>query len=375
MLTPSLRERDFPSLQEMTYLNTAAEGIPPRAVLEALQQYGDDKLLGFEGRALHEAQWDAAKERLAAFYGLSPDEVGICSSSSEAYNLAALALRLKAGDEVIVSDLDFPAGATPWLLPERAATVKVWRSRAGALHIDDLIPLLNARTRFLNVSLVSFLNGFKLPLRETIEAVRKYSPALIGVDVTQALGRIPIDLCDVDLIISSTHKWLLASHGGGLVGIPKSCADDVTVPAGGWFNMRDPFGADRFDRPVTNLPGAAGFTVGMPNYAAVYCIAAALEYIAGVGVEAIDESTQPLMEACMNGLRKLPVEIITPDDPASWAGILAFRHDDADRIAAALREKNVHIMSHAGRLRVSIHGYNTMQDIEVLLRGLHDACV
>ena len=134
MLTPSQRQRDFPSLNGITYLNTAAEGIPPRAVGEALQQYFQDKLSGMAGREAHFAQWDAAKARVAEFYGLTPSEVSICSCSSEAYNLAAMALRLKEGDEVIINDLDFPAGATPWLQHDCPATVRIWRSRDWALN-------------------------------------------------------------------------------------------------------------------------------------------------------------------------------------------------------------------------------------------------
>src|SRR3954469_8522156 len=149
MLTGDSRRRDFPSLEGMTYLNSAAEGIPPLAVGQALQQYFADKQLGMDGRTLHAAQWDSAKALVAEFYGLTANEVSICSCSSEAYNLAAAALRLKSGDEVVINDLDFPAGATPWLQPDCPATVKVWRSRSGALRTEDLVPLLSNRTRLV----------------------------------------------------------------------------------------------------------------------------------------------------------------------------------------------------------------------------------
>ena len=372
MLTQASREADFPSLNDRTYLNTAAEGIPPRAVIDTLSQYAQDKLLGMDGRKLHEDQWNSARERIARAFGLTPGEIGICSCSSEAYNLAAMALQLKSGDEVIINDLDFPAGATPWLQSTCPAEVKVWRSREGALRIEDLIPLLGAKTRFLTVSLVSFFNGFKIPLPETLKAVRHRSPALVAVDVTQALGRIPLDLSDADLIISSTHKWILATHGGGLVGVPDARKTQWTVPAGGWFNLKDPFREGRFDQ-AESQPGAPSFTVGMPNYAAVYAINGALDYIHSVGVPAIDAYASTLVRACLEGLKKLPVEILTPDDPEAIAGILAFRHPDAERIHRVLHEKNIHIMSHAGRLRIAIHGYNTHEDIERLLESLREA--
>jgi selenocysteine lyase/cysteine desulfurase len=283
-----------------------------------------------------------------------------------------MALRLRDGDEVVVNDLDFPAGATPWLQPICPATAKVWRNRGGALRTDDLIPLLSPRTRLVTVSLVSFFNGFMISLPEVVAAVRKHSSALLAVDVTQALGRVPLDFAGADLIVSSTHKWILASHGGGLVGVPKARTADWTVPAGGWFNLEDAFGPNRFDRAVSK-PGAAGFTVGMPNYAAVYAIRAGLDYIKSVGVAAIDRHARPLVLACLEELRKLPIELLTPAEPDHIAGILAFRHPKAEQIHQHLHSRNIHVMSHAGRLRIAMHGYNSMADVETLVGELKAA--
>jgi len=372
MLTPSSRERDFPSLAGMAYLNTAAEGIPPLTVRDALDEYFRDKQRGMDGRDAHRQCWEEARALTAGFFGLTAAEIGICSCSSEAYNLAALALKLSEGDEVVVNDLDFPAGATPWLQPTCPATAKIWRNRLGALRVEDLVPLLGPRSRLVTVSLVSFFNGFRVDLAETAAAVRKHSGALLAVDVTQALGRIPLELAGADLIVSSTHKWILATHGGGLVGVPPARAAEWTVPAGGWFNLEDPFGPNRFDRAISKA-GAAGFMVGMPNYPAVYAIRAALDYIRGVGVAAIDAAARPLVLECLAELKRLPVELLTPDDPDHIAGILAFRHPKAELIHQQLLNASVHVMSHAGRLRVAIHGYNTADDLAALLKALGDA--
>ncbi|HEX3654651.1 MAG TPA: aminotransferase class V-fold PLP-dependent enzyme [Pirellulales bacterium] len=372
MLDEASRRRSFPAFDQMVYLNTAAEGIPPPEVGRALEQYYQDKLLGMDGRDRHFAVWERAKALTARMYGLSPGEVTICSCSSEAYNLAAAALRLEPGDEVVINELDFPAGATPWLQPSCPASVRVWPARSGALELEDLESLVNANTRLVTVSLVSFFNGFKIDLPRVVGIVRRRSQALVAVDVTQALGRIELDLSGVDLIVSSTHKWILASHGGGLVGVPSARAREWTVPAGGWFNLEDAFGPDRFQRAISR-PGAAGFTVGMPNFPAVYAIEAALRFIDTVGVKAIEAAANPLVAACLAGLVELPVELLSPRDPARLAGILAFRHPDAERIAQQLRARQIHVMHHAGRLRVALHGYNTMRDVETFLGVLRDA--
>src|SRR4029450_12208431 len=106
------------------------------------------------------------------------------------------------------------------------------------------------------------------------------------------------------------------------------------------------------------------FMVGMPNYPAVYAIRAALDYIRRVGVAAIDAVARPLVLECLAELKKLCVELLTPGEPDHIAGILAFRHPRAEEIHRRLLDENIHVMSHAGRLRVAIHGYNTAADIE-----------
>jgi selenocysteine lyase/cysteine desulfurase len=226
----------------------------------------------------------------------------------------------------------------------------------------------------VTASLVSYYNGFLIPLPAVVETVRAHSPALLAIDVTQALGRVPLNLAGVDLIVSSTHKWILASHGGGLVGVPAARAQELTVPAGGWFHLTNPvpLGPGRLE-PVESQPGAAGFAVGMPNFPAIYAIRAALEYIQSVGVAAIDAAARPLVQACLDGLARLPIELLTPREADALAGILAFRHPDMDAIQRRLRAANIHVMAHAGRLRVALHGYNTMADVAHLLQTLEEA--
>ena len=79
------------------------------------------------------------------------------------------------------------------------------------------------------------------------------------------------------------------------------------------------------------------------------------------------------MQHCLAELRKLPVEVLTPNKPEHIAGILAFKHPKAEEIQARLHAANIHVMNPTGRLRVAIHGYNTMADVERLLKELKAA--
>ena len=370
MLTDATRRRDFPSLEGIAYLNTAAESIPPLAVHEALERYWRDKTLGMRGRDGHFAAVEACREISARMVGLKTTEVSFCSCSSEAYNLLAGALDLGPQDEVVVTDLDFPAGATPWLRAARPPVTRLWRSEAGVLRGVDLEPLLNERTRLVQVSLVSFYNGHRFDWPAVRDLVRLRAPqALISVDITQALGRVVLDCADADVLISSTHKWTLGLHGGCVIGVPEHRAEQLTTHAGGWFHLGNAFEADRFERAISK-PGAASFSVGMPNFAALYALDAALRYVEAAGVPAIAAHADPLVDELRTGLQDLGFTPMCPADPLRPTGIVAFRHARSAELHGALEAAGVHAMHHAGRIRFAVHGYNTGDDITRALTAL-----
>ena len=363
MMTSSSRAREFPSLLEKNYLNTAAEGIPSQAVLAAVQEYLDDKMLGMDGRDAHFAREAQAREAAGRMLRLSASEIGFCSCSAEAYNLLASALDLKSDNEVVISDLDFPSGATPWLAAKVKPIVRVWKSREGALDIADLVPLLNSRTRLVQVSLVSFYNGWRLPWQPFVAAVRQSAArAVISADLTQALGRCMLDCEGADILISSTHKWLLGLHGGCVVGVPEHAAERLTTAAGGWHHLRNAFDADRFERAEPK-PGAASFAVGMPSFGPIYALHAAVNYLLSIGVENIARHADPLVQSAHAGLLERGITPLAPLDLSCHSGIVAFRHERSDRIQAAMRRGNVHLMHQAGRMRLALHGYNTDEDV------------
>ena len=373
MLSVEKRLRDFPALSQLTYLNTAAESIPPQCVHEAIQQYCRDKNDGMRGRKAHFAALEACREVSARMIGLATEEVSFCSCSSEAYNLLASALDLKPKDEVVITDLDFPAGATPWLNAAAPPKVQLWKAQDGALLAEDLKPLLNDQTQLVQVSLVSFFNGHRLDWAPFIQVVRTHAPnALVSVDITQALGRVDLDCEDADCLISSTHKWTLGIHGGCVVGIPQKRATEVTTKAGGWFHLQNAFEPDRFDRAVSKN-GAASFSVGMPNFVSLYALNASLRYLDGVGVVNIAGHADPLVHQMQAGLRELGLRPMAAQREGCSSGILAFFHEDTESIHAAMEKEEVHIMHHAGRLRMALHGYNAKEDVEKFLGVLKKA--
>ncbi|HEV7406000.1 MAG TPA: aminotransferase class V-fold PLP-dependent enzyme [Chthoniobacteraceae bacterium] len=367
MLTEATRLRDFPTLAGLAYLNTAAESIPPRCTGDAIHAYWEDKLRGMRGRDGHFAQVEACREVSARMLGLKSSEVSFCSCSSEAYNLLASALQLIAHDEVVVTDLDFPAGVTPWLRAAAPPFVRLWQAANGALHPQDLEPLLNANTRLVQVSLVSFYNGRRVDWPAFHDAVRRLAPnAIISVDITQALGRVVLDCAGADILISSTHKWTLGIHGGCIIGIPEAGSARLTTRAGGWLHIENAFAADRFTSAIPKT-GAASFAVGMPNFVALYALNASLRYLEEVGIANIAAHADPLVREAEAGLCALG---INPMCAWNGTGILAFQHPRSTELHAALERENIHVMHNAGRIRLAVHGYNAREDIRRFLQVL-----
>lgn len=369
MLTEASRKQDFPALSGKVYLNTAAESIPPVCTGLAIDEYWRDKLSGMKGRDGHFAQLEACREISARMLGLLPSEVSFCSCASEAYNLLATALQLTGKEEVVITDLDFPAGVSPWLRAADPPVLKLWKSTDGALNPATLVPLLNERTRLVQVSLVSFYNGHKIDWPRFRDTVRQLAPnALISADITQAVGRVPLDCQDADLQISSTHKWTLGIHGGCIVGIPEAAAERLTTRAGGWLHLKNAFDSNRFEHAEPRR-GAASFSVGMPNFVALYALNASLRYLDNIGIEAIAAHADPLVATAEKELENLGIRPL-----CRWnrTGILAFTHPKSTEIHAALESHDIHVMHNAGRIRIAIHGYNTEEDVRKFLSVLCD---
>lgn len=373
MLTHQDRASHFPNLSTMTYLNTAAESIPPRCVADAIQRYYDDKLCGMAGRDMHFAMFEQCREIAASMIGLKSHEVSFCSCSSEAYNLLSSALDLNADQEVVISDLDFPAGTTPWLRASKTPRVRLWRSLAtGCLELADLKDLLNNNTRLVQVSLVSFYNGFRLDWDGLVELVRSKAPqAILAVDVTQALGRVSFDCTAADFIVSSTHKWGLGIHGSCVVGVPERRWDELTTHAGGWFHIVNAFEPDRFVAAEPK-PGVESFSVGMPNFVSIYALNASLRFLEGIGIAKIEKYSNNLTHSLSTELKGLGINLLAPFELRRPTGIVAFRHPKAEQIYEYLLRSGIHVMYHAGRLRISVHFYNTEDDLRKILNCLHD---
>ena len=362
----------FPRAREVAYLDTGAEGLPPVEAEDALRAYYRDKASGTPGRRRMHAEEDACVSATARLLGAAPEDVALLSCAGEGLNLLANSLDWRAGDEVVIGDLEFPSDVLAWLrLRDRGVRLRVVPSEGGTVPYERYAAAIGPSTRVVCVSQVSYKTGANCTFVAKLAREAHRAGALVCVDATQALGRVPVPLDGVDYLVASSYKWLLGTHGLGVVYLSPGLVDRLAPATLGWYSVRDLFTRDRFEHYECK-PGAARLATGMPNFPAIYVLRRGVELLLEAGVASIHGALEPLVRKVRDGFTRLGLDVLTPA-AAEWrSGIVSFSHPEAERIGAALEEAGVIVWAGDGRVRASVHLYNDEADIGRLLASVEE---
>ncbi|TAM82054.1 MAG: aminotransferase class V-fold PLP-dependent enzyme [Acidobacteria bacterium] len=353
----------FPTAKEVTYLDTAAEGLPHPECANAFQLYAQIKARGTPGRIeLHKTE-AAALDLAARLLGTDSSNVTFLASASDALSLLATSLELGPRDQVVISELEFPSNVLPWVrLKQKGVEVVVVSGKGGKLDWEEVAENISPRTRLVSLSLVSYKTGAYLsPVQKIASAAEKVG-ALVSIDATQALGRCPVSIEGIDYLMSSSFKWLLGPHGLAVVYASPRFRARLESAMVGWYSVKNIFSEKRFESYELK-DGAARLPVGMPNFPSIFALKQSLEFLLRIGVENIHHELQPLVASLRAGLARLGLDLLTPAGPESASGIVAFAHPQAEEIGTALQKERVTVWAGDGRVRASIHLYNDSADI------------
>jgi len=364
------RQVPFSYTTEAAYLDTAAEGLPPLAALQATSGYLKSKSRGSSGRpdfyGIEARATQAAVQLLAA----APGSVALLSSASEGLNLFANSLDWRDGDEDIITDLEFPSNVYPWLrLRDRGVKLIVIPSRDGVLHLSDFTSRFSSRTRVVSASFVSYVNGTRLPFLSELGEAAHRAGALLCVDATQGLGRVPLSVENIDFLVSSSYKWLLGLHGSGVAYLGPQLADSFQPFTVGWYGARSIFTPQRFES-IDLKPGAARMLSGMPNYAAQAALEQGICYLLTRGVASLYDDLVPLVRELRKAVERAGYPLLTPADEAFASGIVSFASGNPVGVKQALEHAGVIVWAGDGRVRASVHVYNDEGDIRRLADAL-----
>ena len=391
--------RQFPILSEpvrggrLAYLDNAATTQKPEAVLAALDDYYRHKNANVH-RAVHDlaeratTAYEGARDRIAAWFSVAREEVVFTRGTTEAINLVAysyLRPRLKPGDEILVTGMEHHSNIVPWQLVAAERGAKVVAAPVlddGSLDVEAWTALLNERTRFIAVVHVSNSLGTVNPVERLIAAARSRGIPVL-VDGAQAIAHLAVDFpaLGADFYTCSAHKAYGPTGFGCL--IARRALLEAMPP---WHGGGDMIRTVSFEGSTWNEPPYR-FEAGTPDMAGAIGFAAALDWIASVGLDAIAAHEHALLVEGTALLAEVPgLRMI--GTAADKGGILAFVIDGGhaqdvgtilDQYGVAVRTGHhctMPLMARFGvpaTVRASLAVYNDRDDLEQLARALHKA--
>ncbi len=360
----------FPRAMEVSYLDSAAEGLPAPGCAEAFSRYCRDKQQGTPGRRFLQQVEADTLEMAAHLLKTEKSNIAFVSNASEALYILASSLEWHPDDEVIISEIEFPSNIVPWVpLKDRGVRLIVVPADGGALEGKDVAQYISPRTRLVSLSLVSYKTGAYLTGIPALSAEVRRVGAHLSIDATQALGRCPVSLDGIDYLMASSFKWLMGPHGLGLVYLSPEFREHLRPVSLGWYSVKNAFAPDRFEK-YTLKEGAACLSAGMPNFPSLYALRESLKFLLHLNVEVMYEELRPLVERLRSGFERLGCDMLTPRDLDKASGIVAFSHSQSEAIGHALEQKGIVVWGGDGRVRASVHLYNDLDDIDRCLAAL-----
>ena len=395
----AIRE-DFPILRErvnghpLIYFDSAASSQKPIAVLDVVRNYYEHENANVH-RGLHELSaratehYEKSRQRVADFIGAkTTDEIIFTRGTTESINLVAQAWGgkfLKAGDVILLTEMEHHSNLVPWqLLAERigAKLRFVPVNDDGTLKIDDLDSLLTREVKLFAFTHVSNSLGTINPVAELCGKARSVG-AVTLIDAAQSIGHMPLNVEEIgcDFLAFSGHKMCAPTGIGVLYG--RSEILDAMPPWHGGGEMIVSVSLEK----STFKKAPHRFEAGTPNIAGAIGLGAAIDYLEGIGREEIFKHDVDLTRYALERMKELS-GLRVLGTAKDHAGVISFvmnaahPHDlttFADRYGLAMRgghHCNQPLMRRfgvTGSTRASFYLYSTRDEIDRMIDILQKA--
>lgn len=357
------------------YLNHAAAGVLPRRTRDAIVALVDGQAAaGLFGFLPVESQLPQYRARAAAFVGARGNEIAFLRNTGDGANTIARGLTWSPGDEIVVCDNEFGSNVLPYLaLREQGVGVSFVRTAHERLTPDALRRSLSPRTKLVAVSWVAFADGYRHDLAALSEIAHARG-ALFCVDAIQALGAFPLDVraMGIDALYAGGAKWLLAIPGVSLLYVSEELQERLAVRWRGWKDVADMWDFFAYDQPLA--PGAERFEGGTQNFIGIAALDASMSVLETAGVERIAAHVLALTDHLCAALRSQGAMLSTLRGPGISSGIVTFALPGVDSVEAgrALGKRGFVTTFRPSGIRVSPHGYNTVEEIDEFVGALRD---
>lgn len=362
---------EFPQIDGLRYLNHAAVAPWPRRATEAVAAFAQQNMtLG----ARDYPQWLAVESRLRARFtrmlnAPTSADIALVKNTSEALSFVAFGLDWNPGDQIVISDEEFPSNRVVWEALEPKGVEVIQVSLKGDDPEGALLAACGPKVRLMAISAVQYASGLRLDLRRLGEGCEERG-VLLCIDAIQQLGAMPFDVQQYRcaFAMADGHKWLLGPEGLGVFYCRSDLRPTLKLHEYGWHMLEHAGDYDRTDwQPARS---ARRFECGSPNLLGAMALEASLSLLEEVGMTEVGQALAERLDQLQEGLLAMPgVRLLSPTDPVRRAGIMTFTLDGVDNadLFERLKAEQIVCALRGGGVRLSPHFYTRPDVIEQTL--------
>lgn len=359
---------EFVQAPDLRYLNHAAVSPwPNRAAVAVTRFASENVLLGARDYPDWMTLEQRLRERLMRLLNApSTDDIALVKNTSEALSFVAFGLPWQSGDQIVISDEEFPSNRIVWEALAAQGVEVVQASLKGDDPEGALLAACGPRTRLMSVSAVQFASGLRLDLQR-LGAGCKQLNVLFCIDAIQQLGAQPFDVqrYQCDFAMADGHKWMLGPEGLGVFYVRSELRDQLKLHEFGW-HMLEHMG-DYTRTTWEPARSARRFECGSPNMLGAMALEASLSLLEEVGMDKVAALIAERVQWLQEGLSTIAgVKLHSPLNPARRGGIFSFSIDGIDNqtLWQTLMAQQVVCIPRGPGVRFSPHFYTEKRVID-----------
>ena len=400
-LDPRALRREFPVFERnpgLVFLDSGASAQKPRQVIDGIAEFYRSDYANVHRGVYRLSQrstdhFEAAREKVRRFLNAADErEIVFLRGATEAINLVAQSwgpAHLKAGDEIIISDVEHHSNIVPWqMLRDRlgAKLLVAPTDDTGEFDLAAFEAMLSPRTRIVAVTHVSNVTGARLPIERIVELAHAHGPkggAKVLVDGCQAVPRMPVDVraLGCDFYLFSGHKAYGPTGTGVLYGRYDALEAMPPWQTGGGMILNVEIDHTDFQEPPHR------FEAGTPDIAGAVGIGLAVDFIEEIGRDAIRDHEEVLTGYAVDRVSRIPGVAVVPGGQRRLSvfsfnvegvhphdvGTVLDQHNVAVRVGHHCAQPLMEKLGLAGTVRASLGVYNDEADIDRLAAAI-EAC-
>jgi cysteine desulfurase / selenocysteine lyase len=366
----------YPAALASVYFNIASSAVLSKAARAAAEEAVRSCSLGRGDKEAHTRMLGETRQRFAQLINGDTDEIAVVKNVSEGLNAVAAAIDWKKGDNVaLCGEYEHPNNIYLWLaLRERGVELRILPPRQGMIDADAMVAAIDARTRVVTASSVTFVPGFRTDLARIGRACRERG-ALFLVDAVQSAGVLEMDVRKnhIDALATSTSKGLLGVPGLGFLFVRREWAKRLRPAYIARYSIKREGHYSEFESyDFEWLPNAQRFEIGNYNWIGLAAAHASLGELLALGSAQIESHVVGLTEKLADGLAAHGLPVTSPPVRRSHlmtigemgSGDTQSTSDPrVGRFAAALEAAKVQFTMRRGMVRFGLHLYNDAADV------------